>query len=54
MTDKPSTGPVGFEPTTDRLEGGCSIPLSYGPFNLTIIGESGLLVKQPLNGVGDV
>ena len=22
--------PVGFEPTTDRLEGGCSIQLSYG------------------------
>jgi hypothetical protein len=24
-------GPVGLEPTTSRLEGACSIQLSYGP-----------------------
>lgn len=26
---KSQTPQVGLEPTTDRLEGGCSIPLSY-------------------------
>ena len=27
---QPVVRPVGFEPTTYRLEGGCSNPLSYG------------------------
>jgi hypothetical protein len=26
--------PVGFEPTANRLEGDCSIPLSYGCFDV--------------------
>jgi hypothetical protein len=26
--------PAGFEPATTRLEGGCSIQLSYGRFRL--------------------
>ena len=40
------TGPVGFEPTTDRLEGGCSIPLSYGPSVPTYYNRCGWLCQE--------
>ncbi len=35
--------PAGLEPATIRLEGGCSIQLSYGRF----IAQQPLLTKQP-------
>ncbi len=30
MLEKAMARPAGFEPATTRLEGGCSIQLSYG------------------------
>ena len=41
--------PIGFEPTTCRLEGGCSIQLSYGHASEGDIVSA--IGKQALNGL---
>ena len=41
--------PVGFEPTTDALEGRCSIQLSYGRFTYGLPKYSKWSVLQDLN-----
>ena len=41
--------PAGFEPATDRLEGGCSIQLSYGTSQWARL-YTGLILNTNLSG----